>query len=91
MAVPQQGFQQQPGGCLVGPEGGAVFRCSLDANSAALQAFGQVSNFASLYVDDNTSHAGATETTRCVAWAVHVPVLLFRAGDFEAADMLSKE
>lgn len=42
MAVPQQGFQQQPGACLVGSEGGAVFRCSLDANVPALHAFTQV-------------------------------------------------
>lgn len=42
MALPQQGFQQQPGGCLVGSEGGAVFRCSLESNAAARQAFAQV-------------------------------------------------
>ena len=42
MALPQQGFQQRPGGCLVGSEGGAVFRCSLDSNAAARQAFAQV-------------------------------------------------
>ncbi|DBA85408.1 TPA: WD repeat-containing protein 34 [Trebouxia sp. C0005] len=41
MALPQQGFQQQPLGCLVGSEGGAVFRCSLDSNAAARQAFAQ--------------------------------------------------
>jgi hypothetical protein len=44
MALPQQSFQQQPGGCLVGSEGGAVFRCSLDSNAAARQAFAQVIN-----------------------------------------------
>ena len=44
MALPQQGFQQQPGGCLVGSEGGAVFMCSLDSNAAACQAFAQVTN-----------------------------------------------
>ena len=90
MAVPQQVFQQQPGGCLVGSGGGAVFRCSLDANSAALQAFAQVSNFASLCVDNNTPYAGAAKTTRCVAWAVHTPVLLFRSGDVKAADRCCK-
>ena len=42
MALPQQGFQQQPGGCLVGSEGGAVFRCSLDSTAPARQAFAQV-------------------------------------------------
>ncbi len=44
MALFQRGFQQQPGGCLVGSEGGAVFRCSLDSNAAAHQAFAQVTN-----------------------------------------------
>ncbi len=42
MALPQQGFQQQLGSCLVGSEGGAVFRCSLDSSAAARQAFAQV-------------------------------------------------
>lgn len=42
MALPQQAFQQQPGGCLVGSEGGAVFRCSLDSTAPARQAFAQV-------------------------------------------------
>ena len=42
MALPQQGFQQQPGACLMGSEGGAVFRCSLDSTAAARQTFAQV-------------------------------------------------
>ena len=41
MALPQQGFQS-PAGCLVGTEGGAVFKCSLDATQPAQQAFAQV-------------------------------------------------
>ena len=42
MAVPQQGFQLQPGGCIVGTEGGTVLRCNIDANAAAHKAFAQV-------------------------------------------------
>ena len=42
MALTPQGFHPQSWGCLVGSEGGAVFRCSLDGSRAALQAFAQV-------------------------------------------------
>ena len=42
MALPCQGFHPQSAGCLVGSEGGAVFRCTLDGSRSALQAFAQV-------------------------------------------------
>ena len=42
IALPPQGFHPQYGTCLVGSEGGAVFRCNLDGSCTALQAFTQV-------------------------------------------------
>lgn len=42
MALPGQSCHAQSGGCLVGTEGGAVFRCSLDGSRSSLQAFAQV-------------------------------------------------
>ena len=48
MAVPQQSFQLQPGGCIVGTEGGTVLKCNMDANATAHQAFAQV-NFAACW------------------------------------------
>ncbi|KAL3131874.1 WD repeat-containing protein 34 [Trebouxia sp. C0009 RCD-2024] len=41
MALPGQSCHAQSGGCLVGTEGGAVFRCSLDGSRSSLQAFAQ--------------------------------------------------
>lgn len=42
MALPGQSFHAQSGECLVGSEGGAVFRCSLNGSRTSLQAFAQV-------------------------------------------------
>ena len=44
MALLQGDSRQAGAACLVGTEGGAVFRCSLETNAASLQAFAQVSS-----------------------------------------------
>ena len=42
MALLQGGSGQGGAACLIGTEGGAVFRCSLEIDGATLQAFAQV-------------------------------------------------